>query len=84
MEDIKLIKDSIMEPLEKENIKLDDVYFGEEDGIKTLFVVVDADVVDLDMFTKATEIINPIIDELNLTEEEYVLDVSGKVSESER
>ena len=84
MENIEVIKEAIKEPLEKENIILDDVYFGEEEGIKTLFVVVDADVVDLDMCTKATEIINPIIDGLDISEEEYVLDVSGKVNESER
>ena len=72
---------AITKPLEKENIKVDKVYVDVEDGVDTLFVVVDADVVDLDMCVKATEIINPIIDELDIDLENYVLDVSGKVSE---
>ncbi len=74
------IKAEIKEPLLKENIEVDDIYFGEEDGQRTLFIVVNSDVVDLKMTVKATKIINPIIDKLDLIKEEYVLDVSGKVS----
>lgn len=70
---------AISEPLSKENISIDKVYIGEEDGATTLFVVVDSEVVDLNMVVKATEIINPIIDELDLELENYILDVSGKV-----
>lgn len=78
---IEKIKKEIEKPLSLEKIKLTDIYFGEEDGVKTLFIVVDGETVDLKMCEKATGIINPIIDELNLIDDEYVLDVSGKVSE---
>lgn len=74
------IKKEIEMPLEKKNIKVSDIYFGEEDNVKTLFIVVDGEKVDLKLCEQATEIIDPIIDELNIIDEEYVLDVSGKVS----
>ena len=34
--------------------------------------------IDLDTIVEATNIINPIIDKLDLIEEEYVLDISSK------
>ena len=83
MED-KII-DAIKEPLEKENIKLLGVHFGEEDGQKTLFVTIDSENgVDMDLCVKATHIVSPIIDSLDLDIEDYILDVGSKgVSEDE-
>ena len=80
------IRDSaITEPLEKENIKLLDVYLGEDEGEKTLFVTIDSESgVDMDLCVKATHIVDPIIDSLDLDLEEYVLDVGSKgVSEED-
>lgn len=79
------IYDAIKEPLENENIILDSVHFGEEDGEKTLFVTIDSENgVDVDLCVKATHIVNPIIDSLELDIENYVLDVGSKgVSEDE-
>ncbi len=80
------IIEAIKKPLEKENIKLVGVHFGEEDGEKTLFVTIDNEegVVDIDLCVKATHIVDPIIDSLDLDIEDYVLDVGSKgVSESE-
>ncbi len=80
------IANAIKEPLEKENIELLGVHFGIEDGEKTLFVTIDNPngVVDTDFCVKATHIVDPIIDELNLDIEDYVLDVGSKgVSEDE-
>lgn len=79
------IIEAVKEPLEKENIELVGVHFGEEDGEKTLFVTIDSENgVDMDLCVKATKIVDPIIDSLNLEIEEYILDVGSKgVSESE-
>ena len=79
------IAQAIREPLEKENIDLLGVHFGEEDGEKTLFVTIDSDnVVDTNFCVKATHIVDPIIESLNLEIEDYVLDVGSKgVSEDE-
>lgn len=72
-------------PLNEENIKLVGVHFGVEDGEKTLFVTIDSDNgVDIDLCVKATHIVDPIIDSLNLDIEDYVLDVGSKgVSDDE-
>ena len=76
----KRIYDAIHDKLEEEGIILVDVKFGEEDGAKTLFVTIDRKgaPVDVDLCVKATNIVNPIIDELNLDIEDYVLDVSSR------
>ena len=72
-------------PLNEEKIDLVGVHFGEEDGQKTLFVTIDSENgVDLDLCVKATHIVDPIIDSLDLEIEDYVLDVGSKgVSEDE-
>ena len=73
------IFDAVKTPLEAENIELVEVRFGEEDGDKTLFVVIDSENgVDLDLCVKATHIVDPIIESLNLEIEDYVLDVGSK------
>ena len=79
------IINAIKEPLEKNNIKLVGVHFGEEDGQKTLFVTIDSEKgVDIDLCVEATHIVDPIIDSLDLEIEDYVLDVGSKgVSEDE-
>lgn len=52
---------------------------------KHYFVTIDSeDVVDMDLCVKATHIVDPIIDSLDLDLEEYVLDVGSKgVSEED-
>ena len=79
------IFNAIKPSLEKENIDLLGVHFGEEDGQKTLFVTIDSEKgVDIDLCVKATHIVDPIIDSLDLDIEDYVLDVGSKgVSEDE-
>ena len=76
---------SIKDALKSENIELVGVHLGEEDGQKTLFVTIDSENgVDMDLCVKATHIVSPIIDELDLEIEDYILDVGSKgVSEDE-
>ena len=75
----KEIFDAIKDSLNAENIELLDVHFGKEDGEDTLYVVIDSENgVDLDLCVKATHIVNPIIDNLNLDIENYILDVGRK------
>lgn len=78
------IYEAVKEPLEKENITLVGVHFGEEDGEKTLFVTIEnsnGDPVDTNLCVKATKIVDPIIDSLDLDLENYVLDVGSKGEE---
>ena len=79
------VYDAVKEPLAKENIELVGVHLGEEDGEKTLFVTIDSENgVDMDLCVKATHIVSPIVDDLDLEIEDYILDVGSKgVSEDE-
>ena len=78
------VADAIKEPLANENIELVGVRFGEEDGQKTLFVTIDSENgVDIDLCVKATHIVDPIIDSLDLEIEDYILDVGSKGVEDE-
>lgn len=61
-----------------------DVYMSTEEGVKTLNVELDSDdVIDVTRITEASKIINPIIDELDLVDGEYVLDIHSKVKEDD-
>lgn len=79
------IFNAVKGPLNEANINLVGVHFGQEDGEKTLFVTIDRESgVDIDLCVKATHIVDPIIESLNLDIEDYVLDVGSKgVSENE-
>lgn len=81
------ILDAITEPLQEINVKVYDITFDKEDGMDTLFIKIESDKeVDTDLCSKCAEIINPIIDELNISEldKEYVLDICSKgASENE-
>ncbi len=61
------------------NLRVDDAFIKEEDGVVSLNIILDSDdVIDLDLITEASRMINPIIDEADLIETEYVLDISSK------
>lgn len=73
------IQKLIEEPLKKEKIDVLDVYFEEEDDVKNLMIIIDKmPYVDLDTCVLATHIINPILDEADLIEDSYVLNVCSK------
>ena len=76
---LEKIREMIENPLKEENIDVVDVFFEEEDGVKNLMIVIDKmPYVDLDTCVKATHIINPLLDEADLIEESYVLNVCSK------
>ncbi len=67
------------EALDEINVRVYDVSLEKEDNIDTLFIKLDSDnVVDTDLCEKASKIISPIIDELELGLEDYVLDICSK------
>ncbi len=71
------VKALIEEPLKKINVKLCSVNYEKEGSIYFLRVVIDKEpFVDVDTCVSATEIINPLIDEIeDEFEDAYVLDV---------
>ena len=78
-EKLDIIKKVITEPMNKMDIIVDSVDFVNENNYYFLKIVLDkVNGIDLDTIVEATNIINPIIDKLDLIEEEYVLDISSK------
>lgn len=76
---LEKIKDAIKEPLAKMEIVVDDISFDKEGSYYFLRITLDkVNGLDLDTVVEATNIINPILDELDIIEESYILDVSSK------
>ena len=73
------IKNSIKKPMEEMNIIVDSVVWKKEGNYNNLKITLDkVGGLDLDTIVEATNVINPIIDKLDLIEEEYILDISSK------
>ena len=78
-EKLEIIKKEITKPMEELEIIVDKVEFVNENNYNFLKIELDkVNGLDLDTIVEATNIINPIIDKLDLIEEEYVLDISSK------
>lgn len=76
---LKKIKEAISKPLLDLEIMVDDISFVFEGGYYSLNIILDRiNGLDLDTIVEATNIINPIVDELDLFSESYILDVSSK------
>lgn len=75
-EKVKKLVDSAVQDL---GLFVDEAYMIQEEGITSLNIILDSEeVIDLDLITEASRIINPIMDEADLVEGEYVLDISSK------
>ncbi len=77
------MKEEITEKVDKEikkfNMHVDDVYFSEEEKVKNLNIVLDSEeVINIEKITEASKVINDIIDEMDIEEENYVLDIHSK------
>lgn len=79
------LMDVLSNPLNEVGVKIYDISFEKEDGIDTLFIKIDSDkVVDTDLCKQVSDIVNPIIDELDLRKTEYVLDICSKGGSDEQ
>ena len=76
---LNIIKENVAKKLEPEEIIVDSISFVKEGKYNFLRIVLDkVNGIDLDTIVKATNLINPILDELDLIKEEYILDVLSK------
>ena len=65
--------------IEELNMFVSDAYVSTEENIKNLNIELDSDeVIDVNRVTEASKIINPIIDDLDLIDGEYILDIHSK------
>ena len=73
------IKKSIEPSLSKIGIIVTDITYHNEAKYNFLTIELDKDNgIDLDTIVKATDIINPIIDKLDIIDDSYILDVVSK------
>lgn len=73
------IKKLLEKEVEKVGVRIDSVKLEKEDNNLFLRIVIDSDeIIDLDKCVEVTNIINPLLDEADLIEESYTLDVSTK------
>ncbi len=73
------VEELITEPMKKLDIVVDSVTWEVEGKYNYLKIILDkASGLDIDMIVEATNIINPILDEYDLIEDEYILDISSK------
>lgn len=80
MEDIlNKIKEEVQKKLAEKEIIVDSIEFVKEGNYNFLRIVLDKiNGIDLDTIVEATNVINPILDELDLIKDEYILDVLSK------
>ena len=77
--ELKLLKEKISEVLKDKNIIVDEVTYRKEGTINFLEIVLDQDGgIDLDTIVDATNIINPIVDEMDFIDESFIMDVVSK------
>lgn len=73
------VKTLIEKEVEKIGVRIDSVTLEKEGGNVFLRIVIDRDeIIDVDTCVEVTNIINPLLDEANLIDEAYMLDVSTK------
>ena len=73
------IREGIEGTLLENGITIDEITYEKEGSINFLRIVIDKQVVvDLDTCVEATHIINDILDEIDVIEESYILDISSK------
>lgn len=76
---LKLLKEKISKVLSSKDIIVDEVSYRKEGAINFLEIVLDQDGgIDLDTIVDATNIINPIVDEMDFIDESFIMDVVSK------
>lgn len=80
MKKLDELKDLIIEAMKSEEIIVDSITYEKNSGnYNVLSVVLDkVGGIDLDTIVKATNIINPIVDANDFTDDSYILDVTSK------
>ncbi|MDE6292298.1 MAG: hypothetical protein K2L98_01300 [Bacilli bacterium] len=73
------VREIIDSPMQSLGITVDSVTWEVEGKYNYLKIILDKESgLDIDAIVEATNIINPILDEYDLIDEEYILDISSK------
>lgn len=75
----KQITEALTPEVEKLAVTIESVKLEKENGNLFLRIVIDANnPVDVDKCVEVTNVVNPILDNMDLIEEAYILDISTK------
>lgn len=75
----KKVRKLIEEEVTKMGITIDSITYEKEGSNYFLRIVIDRDkIIDIDTCVEVTRVINPLLDEANIIEESYILDISSK------
>ena len=78
-EKLNIIRDNIKKEMDKMNIEITNISYRKEGNVNFLEIELDMiNGIDLDTIVKATDIINPIIDKLDIIDDSYILDIVSK------
>ena len=84
MEIIKEVHKLIDGPVKEAGYVIDEITYEKEGSINFLRVIIDKDgLIDVDDCVIVSKVINPLLDEADLIEENYILDVCSKEKGSE-
>ena len=73
------VKNLIEGEVNKLGISIDSVTYEKEGSNYFLRIVIDRDeIIDIDTCVEVTNVINPLLDNLDVIEESYILDISSK------
>ncbi len=78
-----MIEEKVRNLIEKDvnnlGINIDSIEYVKEGSNYFLRITIDSnDVIDIDKCVEVTDVINPLLDEADLIEESYILDISTK------
>ncbi len=78
-----MLEDKVRSLIEKDvnnvGVSISDIIYEKENNNYFLRIIIDSDEgIDIDKCVLVTNVINPLLDEANLIEESYILDVSSK------
>ena len=79
MDVVKKVSDLVVKPIEKLGYKVETITYEKEDENFFLRVIIDKIVgISVDDCVNVSRCINPLLDEADLIEENYILDVCSK------
>lgn len=78
-----MIEEKVRELIEKKvnelGVNIDSVVYEKENNNYFLRIVIDSDEgIDVDKCVEVTNLINPLLDEVDVIEDSYILDISSK------
>jgi len=76
---VEKVTELIKSPVEEAGYNIDEILYVKEEGNQFLRVVITKNgIIDVEDCVIVSKVINPLLDEADLIEEEYILDVCSK------